>query len=80
LREKYVMGYAAADDFSLPATAFLICRFCLVGAACSIGRRQELWVISMHLHTGMDMRSYPKGCFRRLVDGRSARPGVIGQV
>ena len=32
LREKHVMRYAAADDFGLPTTAFLICRFWLVDA------------------------------------------------
>src|SRR5262249_851539 len=32
LRENHVMRYASADDFGLPATAFLICRFWLVHA------------------------------------------------
>jgi len=41
LREKHVMRYAAADDFGLPATAFLICRFWLVDAWWSLGRREE---------------------------------------
>jgi GH15 family glucan-1,4-alpha-glucosidase len=41
LREKHVMRYAAADDFGLPATAFLICRFWLVDAWWSLGRRAE---------------------------------------
>jgi GH15 family glucan-1,4-alpha-glucosidase len=41
LREKHVMRYAAADDFGLPATAFLICRFWLVDAWWSHGRREE---------------------------------------
>jgi GH15 family glucan-1,4-alpha-glucosidase len=35
------MRYAAADDFGLPATAFLICRFWLVDAWWSLGRRAE---------------------------------------
>src|SRR5262249_25329692 len=39
LREKHVMRYASADDFGLPATAFLICRFWLVDAWGSLGRR-----------------------------------------
>ena len=41
LREKHVMRYAEADDFGLPATAFLICRFWLVDAWWSLGRREE---------------------------------------
>ena len=41
LREKHVMRYAAADDFGLPATAFLICRFWLIDAWWSLGRREE---------------------------------------
>jgi GH15 family glucan-1,4-alpha-glucosidase len=41
LREKHVMRYAAADDFGLPTTAFLICRFWLVDAWWSLGRREE---------------------------------------
>jgi len=41
LREKHVMRYAAADDFGVPATAFLICRFWLVDAWWSLGRRDE---------------------------------------
>jgi GH15 family glucan-1,4-alpha-glucosidase len=41
LREKHVMRYAAADDFGLPTTAFLICRFWLVDAWWSLGRRDE---------------------------------------
>jgi GH15 family glucan-1,4-alpha-glucosidase len=41
LREKHVMRYAAADDFGLPTTAFLICRFWLVDAWWSLGRHSE---------------------------------------
>jgi GH15 family glucan-1,4-alpha-glucosidase len=41
LREKHVMRYANADDFGMPETAFLICRFWLVDAWWSLGRRQE---------------------------------------
>jgi GH15 family glucan-1,4-alpha-glucosidase len=41
LREKHVMRYATADDFGLPATAFLICRFWLADAWWSLGRRSE---------------------------------------
>jgi GH15 family glucan-1,4-alpha-glucosidase len=41
LREKHVMRYANSDDFGLPETAFLICRFWLIDAWWSIGRREE---------------------------------------
>ena len=41
VREKHVMRYADADDFGLPETAFLICRFWLIDALWSIGRREE---------------------------------------
>jgi GH15 family glucan-1,4-alpha-glucosidase len=40
-REKHVMRYVAADDFGLPETAFLICRFWLIDALWAIGRREE---------------------------------------
>jgi len=40
LREKHVMRYAAADDFGLPTTAFLIFRFWLVDTWWSLGRRE----------------------------------------
>ena len=32
VREKHVMRYAGADDFGLPVTAFLVCRFWLIDA------------------------------------------------
>ncbi len=38
---KHVMRYAAADDFGLPVTAFLICRFWLVDALWQLGRREQ---------------------------------------
>jgi len=41
LREKHVMRYAGADDFGLPVTAFLICRFWLIDAWWSLGRHEE---------------------------------------
>jgi len=41
VREKHVMRYASEDDFGLPVTAFLICRFWLVDAWWSLGRRDE---------------------------------------
>jgi len=41
LREKHVMRYANSDDFGLPETAFLICRFWLIDAWWALGRREE---------------------------------------
>jgi GH15 family glucan-1,4-alpha-glucosidase len=41
VREKHVMRYANADDFGMPVTAFLICRFWLVDAWWSLGRKEE---------------------------------------
>ncbi len=41
LREKHVMRYANSDDFGMPETAFLICRFWLIDAWWSIGRKEE---------------------------------------
>jgi GH15 family glucan-1,4-alpha-glucosidase len=41
LRERHVMRYAGADDFGMPMSAFLICRFWLVDAYWSLGRRED---------------------------------------
>lgn len=40
MREKHIMRYAGEDDFGLPVTAFLICRFWLIDALWSLGRRE----------------------------------------
>ncbi|MBI2714745.1 MAG: glycoside hydrolase family 15 protein [Rhizobiales bacterium] len=40
-RDFNVMRYVAADDFGLPETAFLICRFWLIDAMWETGRRDE---------------------------------------
>jgi GH15 family glucan-1,4-alpha-glucosidase len=40
-REQHVMRYVGSDDFGLPETAFLICRFWLVDALWMTGRREE---------------------------------------
>ena len=40
-RGFHVMRYVAADDFGLPESAFLICRFWLVDALWEIGRQDE---------------------------------------
>jgi GH15 family glucan-1,4-alpha-glucosidase len=41
LREKHVMRYTNLDDFGLPVTAFLICRFWLIDAWWSLGRHSD---------------------------------------
>jgi GH15 family glucan-1,4-alpha-glucosidase len=41
LRERHVMRYAGEDDFGLPETAFLVCRFWLIDAWCLLGRVEE---------------------------------------
>ena len=41
LREKHMMRYAAEDDFGMPVTAFMICRFWLIDAWWAQGRRDE---------------------------------------
>jgi GH15 family glucan-1,4-alpha-glucosidase len=41
LRERHVMRYTSSDDFGLPVTAFLICRFWLIDAWWSLNRRSE---------------------------------------
>lgn len=41
LREKHVMRYVSSDDFGLPVTAFLTCRFWLADIWWSLGRREE---------------------------------------
>ncbi len=40
-RDLHVMRYSTADDFGLPETAFLICRFWLIDALWAIGRQDE---------------------------------------
>jgi GH15 family glucan-1,4-alpha-glucosidase len=40
-RDFHVMRYVAADDFGVPETAFLICRFWLIDAMWDIGRQEE---------------------------------------
>ncbi len=41
VRGRHVMRYAAEDDFGLPETEFLVCRFWLIDALCALGRREE---------------------------------------
>lgn len=40
-RGHHMMRYSGADDFGLPETAFLVCRFWLIDALWLIGRRDE---------------------------------------
>ena len=40
-RDMNVMRYTSADDFGLPETAFLICRFWLIDALWAIGRKED---------------------------------------
>jgi GH15 family glucan-1,4-alpha-glucosidase len=51
-RDFNVMRYVSADDFGLPETAFLICRFWLIDAMWETGRRdeaREMFVDSLRL-------------------------------
>lgn len=41
MHHDHVMRYTTADDFGLPETAFLICRFWLVDALWSIGKKEK---------------------------------------
>jgi GH15 family glucan-1,4-alpha-glucosidase len=41
LHDKHVMRYASEDDFGLPETAFLICRFWLIDVLWDLGRRER---------------------------------------
>ena len=41
VRGRHVMRYAAEDDFGLPETEFLVCRFWLIDALCAMGRKEE---------------------------------------
>jgi len=41
MRGKHVMRYASADDFGLPQTAFIVCRFWLIDCLWKQGRQDE---------------------------------------
>ena len=41
LRGQHVMRYTGEDDFGLPETAFLVCRFWLIDALWALGRADE---------------------------------------
>lgn len=41
MHHHHVMRYTTADDFGLPETAFLVCRFWLIDALWSIGKKER---------------------------------------
>jgi GH15 family glucan-1,4-alpha-glucosidase len=41
LRDNHVMRYASEDDFGLPETAFLVCRFWLIDVLWELGRHEQ---------------------------------------
>ena len=41
LRDNHVMRYANEDDFGLPETAFLVCRFWLIDVLWDLGRHEQ---------------------------------------
>jgi len=41
VRGRHVLRYCAADDFGLPESEFLVCRFWLIDALCLLGRHDE---------------------------------------
>jgi GH15 family glucan-1,4-alpha-glucosidase len=41
LRDNHVMRYASEDDFGLPETAFLVCRFWLIDVLWDLGRHEQ---------------------------------------
>jgi GH15 family glucan-1,4-alpha-glucosidase len=59
-RDVHVMRYTSADDFGLPETAFLICRFWLIDALWAIGRKEdarELFVDALKLRNSYGLLS-----------------------
>ena len=41
VKGRHVLRYAARDDFGLPESEFLVCRFWLIDALCLLGRKEE---------------------------------------
>ena len=76
VRGRHVMRYASEDDFGLPETEFLVCRFWLIDALAALGRREEareryqdalalrnsygLLAEDIHPHTGALWGNFPQ--------------------
>ena len=75
VREKHVMRYASADDFGLPVTAFLICRFWLIDALWSLGRREA----ARDLFTDALSIAIATGFCRKTSIRKPARSGAISR-
>jgi GH15 family glucan-1,4-alpha-glucosidase len=59
-RDMNVMRYTSADDFGLPETAFLICRFWLIDALWAIGRKEdarEMFIDALKLRNSYGLMS-----------------------
>ena len=75
VREKHVMRYASADDFGLPVTAFLICRFWLIDALWSLRAARS----GARLFTDALSIATATACFRKTSIRRPARCGAISR-
>ncbi len=73
VREKHVMRYASEDDFGMPVTAFLICRFWLIDALWSLGRREAARDLFADAHAA------PQPLRTALRRRRSADRRAVGQ-
>ncbi len=72
-RDFNVMRYSSADDFGLPETAFLICRFWLIDALWAIGRKEDardMFVDALKLRNSYGLMSE---------DVHPATQGTVGQ-
>ena len=86
-RDKHVMRYTREDDFGIPESAFLVCRFWLIDAWWDLGRRDEAremftdalkyrnryGLLAEHVHpqTGQLWGNFPSNVF----DGRAGADG-----
>ena len=65
-RGNHVMRYASADDFGMPESAFLICRFWLIDAWWWLGRREEARDLFVDaLNTAIAMACWLRTSIRR---------------
>ena len=72
------MRYAAEDDFGMPETEFLVCRFWLIDALAALGRRvAEVCVMFTQAVLGMVLLSHVSAAwtvpFLALLSGSAAR-------